>query len=509
MSLPSSRTLAAILETALAADGVATLAVAPSGEIVHASGGFLELVELGSEAVHGVSLDALVRTLRDKGPTTSSVAGVLTDARASGGDGYYDLALADQRILEWSVHTIDDGSRLWVFRNVTVYRHTVRALQNGESWLHMLSAHAEGVLLEVDSNARIIGQWSQDTSLLDASEEGFYERTLVEVLGPTQGPLFERALRDAIATGRPASFEYVVERPEGRRVFTANAVQHPVDEAAPPTVSVLIRDVTERARLQHQLLQAERLASLGLLAAGVAHEVNNPLTYMLLNLQHVRRGLSELTPSIRTQDFVATVAEFQRCVAMAVEGAMRVQEIVKDLRRFSRSDEHEPPKLVDVRDVLTFTLAMTSTEVQRRARIVREFGHVPMVVAGEGRLHQVFLNLIINAVQAIEDGGSKENEVRVVTLTAPDGSAIVEVHDTGTGIPEAHLSKLFDPFFTTKPAGVGTGLGLAICHGITTSFGGQLTVQSQVGRGSTFRVALPAARPSDSRIPAGTLSTVC
>jgi signal transduction histidine kinase len=177
---------------------------------------------------------------------------------------------------------------------------------------------------------------------------------------------------------------------------------------------------------------------------------------------------------------------------MTIEGALRVQSIVQDLQRFSRSDPDEALALVDVRHVLAFTVDMTRPIIGEHARIVRDFGPVPTVLASEGRLNQVFLNLILNAAQAIAER-AQEPEIRITTSTDERGRAVVAVSDNGVGIAEAHIRKIFDPFFTTKPSGVGTGLGLAICRGITTSFGGEITVESTVGVGSVFRMILPAA----------------
>jgi signal transduction histidine kinase len=495
------RSLVAVLGASLEWGGLAMLGVRTDGRIVHVSPGFYLMAGLDPDASRDATFDGLVSALRGAGVVGDELASLLTTKDVSYDERGADRPLSDGRILEWSVARVDHELVVWTFRNVAVERHVSRALRDGEKWLRMFTAHADGIVFEVDSDARIVGLWSQDTSLFETWRDDFHNRTLLEAFGPVHGPFFDERVRSVRTTGRPANFEYTAERSGGKRVFAANAVLLPDEDGAPSTVTVLIRDVTERALLQQKLLQSERLASLGLLAAGVAHEVNNPLTYMLLNMQHVLRGLSGLSTTYQGQDLGRAIADYERCVAIAVEGATRVQEIVQDLRRFSRSDEHEPHRVIDVREVLSFTLAMIGAQVQKHARIVRSFEAVPNVLAGEGRLNQVFLNLIINAVQAIEEAGGSNHEIRLATLTDANGNAVVEVHDTGTGIPEAHLSKVFDPFFTTKAAGVGTGLGLAICHGITTSFGGQLTVQSRVGIGSVFRVVLPPTTQTPSQSP--------
>ncbi|GAC1596636.1 MAG: hypothetical protein NVS4B10_05780 [Myxococcales bacterium] len=165
--------------------------------------------------------------------------------------------------------------------------------------------------------------------------------------------------------------------------------------------------------------------------------------------------------------------------------------IVRDLKLFSRTDAG-PQGPADVNRVLESSINIAYNEIRHRARLVKDLSRVPEVQASESRLGQVFLNLIINAAQAIDPGDAKNNEVRLITRV--EGKrVIVEVRDTGCGIPAALQKTIFDPFFTTKPAGVGTGLGLAICHSIVSELGGELTVVSAPGKGSTFSVALPVA----------------
>lgn len=264
-------------------------------------------------------------------------------------------------------------------------------------------------------------------------------------------------------------------------------------------IALLIRDVTERREMQTSLLLADRLASVGTLAAGVAHEINNPLGYMITNLQCIdeeladvrglveRMGAAGATPA----EVAAALADLEEPVRIARRGADRVRQIVRDLMTFSRADteSHGP---VDVRDVIDFTLKMAANEIKRKARIVTRYADkIPAVDANESRLGQVFLNLVINAAQAIPEGAAEANEICVVAGVEA-GQVVVTVSDTGPGIPDDVQTRIFDPFFTTKPVGVGTGLGLSICHRLVTGFGGALTLSSEVGKGATFKVTLPA-----------------
>jgi signal transduction histidine kinase/CheY-like chemotaxis protein len=252
------------------------------------------------------------------------------------------------------------------------------------------------------------------------------------------------------------------------------------------TISVSI-DVTDRQRMQGQLARAERLASLGMLAAGVAHEVNNPLTFVLGNLELIERDVAAMRGTAPA-DMVESLEQRLRDARM---GAERVRAIVRDLGAFSRVDER-PLHPVDVCAALEASLAMAHNEIRHRARLVRDFAPVGRVIADEGRLTQVFVNLLLNAAHAIPEGETDRHEIRVVTRAGP-GVVEVEVHDTGAGIARDVLPRIFDPFFTTKAIGEGTGLGLAVCHAIVTALGGRIELESTPGQGTAARVVLPEA----------------
>jgi PAS domain S-box-containing protein len=246
---------------------------------------------------------------------------------------------------------------------------------------------------------------------------------------------------------------------------------------------VVARDVTERNRLRAQLLLAERMSSVGTLAAGVAHEVNNPLSYVLLNVAQARAALRG----------GAHDKEVEGALREAEQGAERVRGIVRDLRTFSRVDDVATAS-VDLNAALDFAVKMTANEVRHRARFERDTpASLPRVVANEARLAQVFVNLLVNAAQAISEGAAAENVVRVRAWSASADEVLVEVSDTGGGIPADVVGRIFDPFFTTKAVGVGMGLGLSICHASVRSFGGDITANSEAGRGATFRLRLRVA----------------
>jgi PAS domain S-box-containing protein len=272
-----------------------------------------------------------------------------------------------------------------------------------------------------------------------------------------------------------------------------------------------LRAHRERERMHGQLMLADRMSSMGMLAAGVAHEINNPLAYAMANLELLARDLPLVlaTEVARTAGGpdpggnVPTLEELSDRVQQAREGTTRVRDIVRDLRLFSRVDEHTVG-LVDVRHVLDAAVRMVWNEIKHRGRLIRDYGEIPLVMANEARLGQVVLNLLTNAVQALPERWDDRSEIRVVGKTDDSGRALIEIHDTGAGIAAEHLPRIFDPFFTTKPIGIGTGLGLPICQTIVTALGGEILVESQVGSGTTFSVVLPAAAagPAAARPPA-------
>ncbi len=288
----------------------------------------------------------------------------------------------------------------------------------------------------------------------------------------------------AVEALRLGAFDYLL------KPFEVDALEHRLKLALEQ-----YRMRQERERMQALLVQTDRLASLGLLAAGVVHEVNTPLAYILSNLDWLDEEVPSLRQALARGGGAETRSVGERLEAVEAtlrevrEGAERVRHIARDVKAFARGTG-DATALVDLREVLDAALKMALVHIRYRARVVRDYQPVPMVLANEARLAQVFLNLVVNAAQAIpEDGG--EHEIRVRLWTGPQGEACVEVGDTGTGIPPEHMAHLFEPFFTTKPTGEGTGLGLFICKSIIDAFEGTISVDSRVGQGTTFRLALP------------------
>ncbi|HEX7294670.1 MAG TPA: ATP-binding protein, partial [Pyrinomonadaceae bacterium] len=267
----------------------------------------------------------------------------------------------------------------------------------------------------------------------------------------------------------------------GNRALVLNIALAPLQDAQGQRGAlVVLEDVTARITLEEQLQQREKLSSIGLLAAGVAHEVNTPLTGVSSYTQMLLGMLNENDPKHALLQKVRTQAE-------------RATNIVNNLLNFSRTGSATEFAETDVSRVLDDTLQLLEPQLRRsQIEIVRDYDDdAPEAYANAGKLQQVFTNLILNARDAIPDGGGR---ITVSTGTADDGSLVAEISDNGIGIAPENVAKIYDPFYTTKGVGQGTGLGLAVSYGIVQEHAGRISVDSTPGHGTTFRITLPTAR---------------
>ena len=316
-------------------------------------------------------------------------------------------------------------------------------------------------------------------------------------------------LRETERTDAPTTLgELTMIRPSGHPLAVEVTATSILFDATPAVLAV-VRDISARRELIARTMHMDRMLAVGTLAAGVGHEINNPLASVMANLEfvsgQVERTRNELEKLARQEssvtERVAELSEIGGVLSDISEGVGRIREIARDLKTFARNDEEKRP--VDLRAVADSALRMAAPEVRHRARIARAYDSVPPVWASESRISQVLLNLIINSAHAIEEGAYDSNEISV-RIRSEGKSVIVEVADTGCGIAPEDLQRLFTPFFTTKPIGTGTGLGLSISRRIVRSFGGEIVVSSKPGRGTTMRVVLPAAERTSR--PPGTPS---
>jgi len=416
-----------------------------------------------------------------------------------------ELVLTDGRTLQRSSTTLRNarGTELcWlhVFKDITDRKRTEEALRRSEmSFRKLIESAPEAICVHRERRFVYVNP-AMLAGLRYERASDLIGRPVFDVIHPDDHELIRRRVEQLLATGKPAP-------PQELRFVRSDGTSYDIETVAlgiefdgAPSVLVMARDITERKRMQAQLAQADRMVVMGTLAAGVGHEINNPLTYVLSNLalagddvEQLRRELEQQTPALAdSQGWSSRLKDLREMVTEAHAGADRVRLIVRDLKIFSRQSE-ERRAAVDVREVLDFSIKMSFNEVRSRARLLKEYEAVPNVYADGARLGQVFLNLLVNAAQAIPEGNVPGNEISVRVRRDVPGRVAVEVSDTGTGIAPDVLPRIFDPFFTTKPVGAGTGLGLSICHGIIQSLGGDITVRSELGRGTTFTVLLPAA----------------
>jgi two-component system cell cycle sensor histidine kinase/response regulator CckA len=257
----------------------------------------------------------------------------------------------------------------------------------------------------------------------------------------------------------------------------------------------------EEARLTQRLSRAERLASVGALASGVAHEINNPLTYVIGNLYYALEELERDTDT-RTN----AQKELGELVRDALDGAQRVRRIVRDLKTFSRATDDDSQQRIDVNASISAAVNLMNNEIRHRARLLLVLSDVPHVLGSEPKLMQVLVNLLMNAAQAIPEGDADRALIEVRSYAEEKGRVRIDFRDTGVGMSKEVLAHVFDPFFTTKPAAAGAGLGLSVANGIVESMGGEISVESREGEGSTFSVILrgeqgPVSIKSPRRTP--------
>src|SRR5919201_2624960 len=357
-------------------------------------------------------------------------------------------------------------------------------------------------LVAIDREGQVTRLSQRAEALIGISAAEARGRAVSEVVRIVDG-YDKTPLENLVA--RALSGEVLVRTAGVRALLVAKTgEEHPILDAAVPfrdgagTINgalLILRDMgavraaeDERAQLQAHLVVSERMSSMGTLSGGIAHEINNPLSSVLANLALLEQEL----PKVLSK--TPHAAELLEAVAEAHRGADRVAQIVRGLKIFSRGlDERRQP--LDIAQVAENVLQLVANELRHRARVVRDFYPAPPVDASESHIGQVLVNLLLNATQSLPEGQADRNEVRVVIR--PNGAAegVLEVRDTGAGMPPEVLARVFDPFFTTRPIGSGPGLGLSICHGIVTSLGGRIEAESTVGRGSTLRVTLPACAP--------------
>jgi PAS domain S-box-containing protein len=508
--------------------------IAPSGEADHAraqffhlspqlqcaigQGGYFTMVNPAWTTALGWSSTELLskpcRDLVDPGarePPTEAAADSGPWQPVVGHVSRYRCKDGSWRWLEWqAVARLEGGLFYAVANDITETRATKEAMRElSESLATTLDSIGDGVIAtnvageitRMNPVAEDLTRWT----LADAKG-----RSLVDVL-----PLVNTDTRDAVENpiARALREGLVVKLPNHTVLQRRDGTEIPIGDSCAPIRAgdgsvngavFVFRDLTRQktaeamqAKSQKQLVFADRMAAVGTLATGVAHEINNPLTFVVANID---TALEEIGAIIRGAP-PDRMKELEEMLTEARHGVDRVATIVRALKTFSRIEE-ERLGAIDVIPVIDLAISMTLNEIRHRARLVREYGPLPLVDADGARLGQVFINILVNAAHAFPAGNTDANEIRVATFTDADGRAVVEVRDTGAGIPAPLLGRVFDPFFTTKPIGLGTGLGLSISHSIVTGMGGEISAKSELGHGTVLRIALPPSSSPTIQPPA-------
>ncbi|HEX3757488.1 MAG TPA: response regulator [Kofleriaceae bacterium] len=379
---------------------------------------------------------------------------------------------------------------------IAVHRSAMEnQLRERERWFAAALRSIDDAVITVDPAGRITFANPAAERLTGAAADQVLGQIAAQRLrfaAPAPAAPLDEALRDRRTL---EIHEAALDTADGRRLVSGSAapVLHGSDLLG---AVVVLRDVTERTRMQRQLELADRLASLGTLTSGVAHQINNPLAVVLANGSFLRGELDELAAGLGESEAERTLAErlqeLSQVQGEITSAGWRIGKIVSDLKSFSRPSD-SPSATADVARAIGWAVRTTEHEFRHRARVTEDVADLPPAVADEARLGQVFVNLLMNAAQAFAPG-TAGHEVAIRGRTEGD-RIVIEVRDNGPGIAPDHVRRIFEPFFTTKGIGHGTGLGLSVCHGIVTSAGGAIEVDSELGRGTTFRVILATEAP--------------
>jgi len=476
------------------------------------------LVEMGHDVIATVDscVDA-VQAARDRTPDI-----VLMDIRIKGDtDGVetadrlirefkvpvvFITAYTDQETLDRAARTRPYGYIVKPFTDrdvrsaieVARYKHEAdTVVAERERWFSTTLRSIGDAVIACSADQRIEFMNRVAEHLTGWSERDAKGKPLGQImrLAETDGePIVERSVRRAIEQRVPQTL------PPSWLVDRGGECNRMIDDSVAPIlyedellgVVIVFRDVTEKQRMAEQIAVTDRLIVLGTVAASVGHEINTPLAYNLANIAFAERELHECRAAIASPELQDRLRQILDALHDAHSGAERISSIAAELRPFSlrQQVDHE----IDVRACLEWAIKLTTNQVRHAARFNKHVGPTPPVIGNEVRLSQVFVNLLVNAAEAVV-GSAEANEIVVVLGTAPDGWALVEVHDTGTGVSAQTAGRIFEPFFSTKPSttGSGSGLGLSICRAIVEGMQGRISLGPSHLGGACFRVLLPPA----------------
>jgi len=396
----------------------------------------------------------------------------------------------------------------------------------------LLLTNIDGTTVWINSGARELDDWLKhdDASRNLETELTSVLRTLPKSASGQAELLINLHQRSGSARAFNAVFQHLPSSSVHDGIYAVALVETTVADLQHGSTSKAAHSEISQARIedvQRQLLQADRMASIGQLAAGVAHEINNPIGYIQSNLGTLREYVSSMFRLIDAQDaalhrlqaeqpeqarqledireqidFEFLAKDLPTLLAESQEGISRVRKIIQDLREFSRAGHSESWTVADLHAGLDSTVNIVWNDLKYKVELIKRYGEVPLVECLPSQLNQVFLNILVNAGHAIEQRG------QIVISTRADAEhAYIEISDTGKGIPEENLARVFEPFFTTKAIGKGTGLGLSISYGIIKKHNGEIDVRSELGVGTTFLIKLPLRQPAGTTAESPSVSS--
>ena len=407
-----------------------------------------------------------------------------------------------------------------VFQDVTEHRRAEQKLREKEELYRLIIETANDAFISINEKGEIV-EWNRQAELMLGWLQGeVFGRLLEEIIIPSKyRSAHRKGIQHFLITGEGPVLNKRIEISALHRdghEFPVELTVWPIKGSGGHSFNAFIRDISERQQLHNQLIQSEKLVAIGTLAAGIAHEINNPVGFIGSNLSVLSKYLSvlislldmakKLREAVLAQDAVKSMDKAKEMALMdenlnsqhiiqdvdpllseSQEGIERIKKIVNDLKTFSRSDNGAIENL-DLQPIVDAAVSLAWNEIKYKAELKKEYGPLPLIQCDSQKIGQVIVNLLINAVHAIPEKG-----VISIRTYLQGPWACIEIKDSGAGIPPEIMNKIFDPFFTTKGVGKGTGLGLSISHEIVKKHGGRIDVQSHVGQGSTFTVFLPTA----------------
>lgn len=376
---------------------------------------------------------------------------------------------------------------------IFIHADRQRAQATEKGFRDIIEHSPDGIVIHRGDEVVYVNPVLVDLLGFDEAEQ-LVGRSIFDFVDPSEVDTIRRRLVELRQTGEPRTpAETTLIRPDGSRL-DVEVTGVSLHFQGKPALVTMVRDITDRRRVDAHMMRMDRMITAGTLAAGVGHEINNPLTYISTNLDYAIRqldGLRDDGEGLVDDEVASTVNRIREALEDAQHGGGRIRDIVDQLRRLGREDEESREWTPAPDEMLEWAIGMASNEIRHRAQVVRDYDELPPVWGKESKLGQVVLNLLVNAAHAVEEGAADQNKITLRAEQSGDGMVCIEVEDTGRGIAPEHMERLFDPFFTTKDVGEGTGLGLHICQTIVDNCGGYIEAESQLGQGSRFQVWLP------------------